>query len=110
MRSSAARPTGSPGAQVARAKVAYSTSALTRSGWVAAKSAASGPPSRVPMNAARSLPAASMTAITSSICSSSVGRAGDRVGQPGAAPIEQIRRAERRRRSMKAAMLGSSHQ
>ena len=58
---------------MARAKVAYSTRALVRSGKVAANSAAIGPPSSVPTKAAFSDPAASITASTSSIWSSSVG-------------------------------------
>ena len=44
-----------------------------RSGWVAANSAAIGPPSSVATIAASFDPAASITASTSSICSSSVG-------------------------------------
>ncbi len=44
-----------------------------RSGWVAANSAAIAPPSSIAYTAARSEPAASITATTSSICSSSVG-------------------------------------
>ena len=44
-----------------------------RSGWLAANSAAIGPPSSDPTTAARSEPAAFITASTSSICSSSVG-------------------------------------
>ena len=43
-----------------------------RSGWVAAKSIDIGPPSETPASAARSEPAASKTARTSSMRSSSV--------------------------------------
>ena len=60
-----------------------------RSGKVAAKSAAIGPPSSVPQIAALSDPAASITASTSSICSSSVGAPEERIGEARAAPVER---------------------
>lgn len=60
----------------------YNTSDDTRSGYVAAKSNAIGPPSDEPNSAARSEPAASITARTSSIRSSRVAASVTRSDKP----------------------------
>ena len=67
-------PQGYSGSESPRANVPYSTSAAVLSGYVAAKRIHIGPPSEIPNSVACSDPAASITARTSSIRCSSVGR------------------------------------
>ena len=77
-----------------------SRSARVRSGWVAAKRIDIGPPSETPSSAARSDPAASMTALTSSIRSSSVPIC-TRSERPMPRLSKRISRAKDARRSQK---------
>lgn len=91
-----------------RAKVAYRISADTRSGWVAANVIASGPPSSEATTAVRFEPTASITAITSSICSSSVGAPSTGSERPEPRRSKLISRENEQSRSMNAAILGSA--
>ena len=68
------------------AKMPNATSATARSGYVAAKSALMFPPSEKPNTAARSDSAASITARTSSIRSSSVGSEDSATGSDSPVP------------------------
>ena len=90
-----------------RANVAYRISELTRSGWLAAKVMASGPPSSEATSAVRWEPTASITARMSSICSSSVGAPSTGSESPDPRRSNVIRRANEHSRSMNAAMFGS---
>ena len=92
-----------------RAKVPYSTRLATRSGWVAANSIAIGPPSSIATTLARSEPAASITARTSSICSSSVGGLVDGSDIPLPRRSNTIRRPISARRAKKRTVVGTSH-
>ena len=80
------------------------TSELTRSGWVAANTAAMGPPSSVAAMAASFDPAASSTASTSSICSSSVGAPWSGSERPEPRRSNVITRAKLVSRSITAAI------
>ena len=81
-------PEGLSGAQAGRAVAFASTSELTRSGYVAANSAAIIDPSLAPNSTARSTPTASMTARTSLIHSS---RNGSRsIGTGSERPIPRL--------------------
>jgi hypothetical protein len=76
------------------------TSAVVRCGWLAANSIDRGPPSEIPISAARSDPAASITARTSSIRCSSV-PAVTRSERPRPRLSKSRRRANVPRRSQK---------
>ncbi len=69
-----------------------STREATRSGWVAAIRADMAPPSETPIRWARSTPASSMTARTSSIRSSKVPRPNGRSERPVPRLSNTIRR------------------
>jgi hypothetical protein len=84
------------------------TSALVRSGYVAAKSAAIGPPSEMPRSAARSQETASSTARTSSMRVSRSGSPPGRSDSPVPRLSNRISRANDERRSLKWAERGSS--
>ena len=76
---------------------------------MAANIAAIGPPSSVPVIAARSEPAASITASTSSICSSSVGAPDSGSDSPDPRRSNVITRANWVRRPITASSVGSDH-
>ena len=84
-------------------------SEVTRSGCVAAKSIAIGPASVCARRLARAEPAASMTALTSSACSSSVGAAEPRSESPVPRRSKRMRRVNDDRRLSHPAIRGSSH-
>lgn len=69
-----------------------------RSGWVASKRALIAPPSENPKSAARSLPTASMTAVTSSIRSSRVGGRSTGTGSDNPCLACRTESTERKRR------------
>jgi hypothetical protein len=83
-------------------------SAEVRSGWVAAKSVHSDPPSEAPRRAARSDPTLSMTEVRSSICCSMMGISTDRSELPVPRLSKRIRRENEARRLRKRAQEGSS--
>ena len=87
----------------------WSTSALTRSGCVAANNAHMGPPSDTPNIAARSDPAASITARTSSTRCSSVGTSLTGSDSPVPRLSKTISRENELIRSKKRANGGDSH-
>ena len=97
------------GVETVFATGAYSTSALVRSGWVAAKSVAIVAARAPPNTIASADPAASITAPTSSRCSSSTGGSGPRSESPTPRKSNRISRENFARRSRKWAHVGSSH-
>jgi hypothetical protein len=101
-------PQGASSARRNRAVVAMSTSAVTRSGWVAAKSIAIGPPSDAPTTTARSEAAASITARKSSMRCSSVGSSATGTGSDSPVPglSKVMTRLKAASRSMKRASPG----
>lgn len=86
------------------------TKATVRSGYVAAKRTLRLPPSEKPKTAARSDSAASITARTSSIRSSSVGKLDSGTGSERPVPrlSNRIRREKRARRRKNRSWVGSS--
>ena len=93
--SSVASPQGHSASVRSRTSAPWRMSARVRSGWAAAKSIARGPPSDSPMMAARSLPAASMTARMSSMRVSSVVAPGTRSDMPMPRLSKRMSRRER---------------
>ena len=93
------------------AKIASVISALVRSGYVAANRRHMFPPSEWPKSAVRSEPAASRTARTSSIRSSSVGNLsfGTRSESPVPRLSNRIRREKEASLPRNPAIPGSSH-
>ena len=82
--------------------------AQTRSGYVAAKRMLIGPPSETPIKAARSEPAASMTARTSSMRVSNVGMPLTRSDMPVPRLSKRMSRQNDESRRLKAAIPGTS--